>query len=235
VLALAFVAASLAVPKPPPPAPRLEGPKVIKLSQSEVTVNLAGESSKRYLVMSLQAEYFTYDEHYVTARVSGAAGGGTATEDPHYAAMLKHALLGVAATKNREEVTDPVLVEVFLEEVRKVIDPVVFPVVVGHAHTPEETDPDSGLRAGESMAEAKMRGLLYEHVLNIDAARKTLALDDGPTTSFLGNEHDLRVVNSRGEDVYLDVSGLAPDFHGQVHVGVAGRVRKIYRDSFLVQ
>jgi len=80
-----------------------------------------------------------------------------------------------------------------------------------------------------------MRGLLHEHELHVDATRNTIRLDDGPTIQFVGKEHDLRVVNGRGEDVYVDVSQLAPDFRGEVHVGVAGKVRKIYRDSFLVQ
>jgi hypothetical protein len=235
LLALAFLAATMATPRKPA-TPRLEGPFVIKLSASEIQVNLAGDNSKRYLVMSLQAEYFAYGEHYVQARVGGAAGGhGGGGEDPHYAAMLKHALLSVSATKTREQVTDPVMVEAFFEEVREVVDPVLFPVLVGHGQTPEDPDLASGLRGGESMADARMRGLLQEHVLHVDAQRRTIRLDDGPVTEFRGGERDLRVVDARGDDVYVDVSGLEPAFRGEVRVGVAGKVRKIYRDSFLIQ
>lgn len=232
LVALAFVAASMATPKRSN-APRLEGPFVIKLSSSEIQVNLAGDNSKRYLVMSLQAEYFAYGERYVQARVGTVGRGGG--ENPHYAAMLKHALLSVSATKTREQVTDPILVEAFFEEVRDVVDPVVFPVLVGNALTPEDPDTRSGLRSGESMSDARMRGLLNEHVLYVDALQRTLRLDDGPLTEFAGDERDLRIVDAKGDDVYVDVTGLDPRFRGEVRVGVAGRVRKIYRDSFLIQ
>ncbi len=237
LLAVAFIMAQMAVPKKVV-EPRLDGPFMIPLSSADITINLAGENSKRYLVMMLKAEYYTYDAHYVEARISGGGGdghGGGAAEDPHYSAMLKHALLGIAATKKLGEVTDPLAVDAFLEQVREAVDPIVFPVAVGHAHSAKEVDPESGLRAGESIFDATLRGLLYEHRIHVDQTRGTIRLDDGPVIEFKGDEHDLRLVDQKGQDVYVDVSALKPAFRGEVHVGVPGRVRKVYRDKFLVQ
>lgn len=233
LLALAFVAATMAVPKKVP-EPRLEGPFMIPLSSSDIQVNLAGDGGKRYLVMLLQAEYYTYDEHYVQARIGGG-GHGAGAEDPHYTAMLKNALLGIAATKKLSDVTDPTMVGAFMEQVREAVDPIVFPVCVGHAYTAKEVDPESGLRAGESIFESTMRGLLHEHELHIDATRSTIRLDEGPVTEFEGGEHDLRLVDQKGDDVYVDVSELKAGFRGSVHVGVPGHVRKVFRDKFLIQ
>ena len=56
--------------------PELEGPFVAKLSKTDIQANLAGADGKRYVVMSLQAEYYAYDESYVQGRLGGGAGGG---------------------------------------------------------------------------------------------------------------------------------------------------------------
>src|SRR5262245_38747809 len=66
LLTVAYVLATMAVPKAAPAIPHLEGPFVAKISKTDIQVNLAGESSKRYLVMSLNAEYMAYEESYVT-------------------------------------------------------------------------------------------------------------------------------------------------------------------------
>ncbi|MCE9593716.1 MAG: hypothetical protein K8S98_05945 [Planctomycetes bacterium] len=236
VLALAFIASLMAVPKPHE-EPELEGPFVAKLSKEQIQANLAGADGKRYLVLSLQAEYFAYEEHYVTGRLGGGAAGGhggAPTEDPLYLAMLKDALLTLAATKTINQVTDPVLIDSFLEEVREAVDPVLFPVYVGDSLAPGTADKVSGLRVGESVAKSTMRGLLHEHAVEIDAARKTIALDDGPPMA-LEKSRDLQVVDRRGEFVYLDTTKLVEGFSGEVPVGAPGRVKRIFKDSFLVQ
>jgi hypothetical protein len=233
VLMLAFMTALMAVPSGVG-SNRLEGPFVARLSQSEVQVNLAGESSKRYLVMSLLAEYSTYDQSYVTARV-GSPGAGGASADPLYAAMLKDALLRVASTKSRDQVTDPVQVESFLAQLREAVDPVLFPVCVGTSRSPRDEDGRSGLKLGESGLDSTLRGLLHEHALRIDAPHRAISLDSGPPCHFTGSERDLRVSDARGQWVALDVTGLDLDFSGEVAVGAAGKVRRIFRDSFLVQ
>ena len=94
---------------------------------------------------------------------------------------------------------------------------------------------ESGLRAGASMDRATMRGIFWEHVLAVDAARKTIRADGGPEVTFTGEETDLLVEDERGRSLYVDVTGLHPGFHGQVQTGVLGRVRNVYFSSFLTQ
>jgi hypothetical protein len=240
LLALAYMLSTMAIPAKKETVPQLEGPFVAKLSKTEIQVNLSGESSKRYLVMGLIGEYSAYDEAYVGGRlgIASAADGGhgaTPVEDPLYTAMLKDAMLKLAATRTRDQVTDPVKSDAFLEDVRRVVDPLLFPVYVGDSHSHRDADSVSGLRAGESIFESKMRGLLHEHELHVDAGEKTIALDDGPTVEFEGRERDLKLTDKAGQTVYVDVTQLKPEFVGTVPVGVPGKLRRIYRDSFLVQ
>ncbi len=238
LIALAYVFSTMAVPKHEVKAPALAGPFVAKLSKTDIQVNLSGESSKRYLVMKLNAEYFAYDEMYVQGRLGGvatAAGGEPPKEDPLYTAMLKDALLKLAATKTRDEVTNPTLMDGFLEEIRTVVNPILFPVHVGDSHAATTPDTLSGLRVGESVMDSTMRGFLHEHSLAFDGGKRTIALDDGPTVTFEGTERDLKLTNKAGACVFVDVTDYKPDFAGDVPIGVPGRVRRIYRDSFLVQ
>ena len=79
-----------------------------------------------------------------------------------------------------------------------------------------------------------MRGLLHEHYLDVDPARKTIQLDDGPALP-LARDRDLKLGNRRGEYVFVDTTRLDPKFSGRVPIGVPGRVRRIFKDSFLVQ
>jgi flagellar basal body-associated protein FliL len=232
------LAAVVALPHKEPPKPVLEGPFVAHLSKENLQVNLAGENGKRYLVLSLNAEYFAYSETYVTARLGGGKDGGhggEAAEDPLYTAMLKDTLLRMAARKTREQVEDPVQMEAFLMELRAAVEPLLFPVCVGDAMGPQQADSKSGLRAGESVMESTLRGLLHDHALHVDAVRRTIRLDEGPAASFRGDERDLRVTGADGEFVHVNVAGLDPAFVGEVPVGAAGRVRRIYRDQVLVQ
>lgn len=232
LLALAYVFASMAVPKKRV-VPQLQGPYVAKLSNSELQVNLAGEGSKRYLVMSLTAEYVAYDEAFVKSRTG--AGGKPGEEDPQYAAMLTDSLLRIASTRTREEVTDPVLIDALLEEIREEIDPVLFPVVIGEAKTATEADHESGLKPGESIHMATMRGLLHQHRLLLDAHSQTIQLDAGPTVRYRGDERDLSVVDQDGRTVYLDMTGVQKDFVGDVAVGAPGKLRRVLREKLLVQ
>lgn len=241
LIALAYIVSTMAVPKKEHKAPTLAGPFVAKLSKTDLQVNLSGESSKRYLVMALNAEYFAYDEAYVRGRlgIAGPAAGGhdsgVPTEDPLYIAMLKDALLKLAATKTRDEVTNPSLMDGFLEEIRTVVNPILFPVHVGDSHSAVTADTHSGLRTGESVMEATMRGFLHEHALAFDGAKRSIALDDGPKVTFDGTERDLKLTNRAGQCVFVDVTDYKTEFSGEVPIGVPGRVRRIYRDSFLVQ
>jgi flagellar basal body-associated protein FliL len=241
VVVLGAVASMMAIPSKKAERHLIEGPFVAKLSKNELQVNLAGESSKRYLVMILNAEFFAYDEAYAIARLGGGGGGGgehgaaAATGDPLFAAMLQDALLEIAARKTRDQVTDSVQIEAFLEEVRTALDPLLFPVYVGEGHDLNKPDAKSGLRAGESIMESTFRGMLYEHHIAVDSAKHTLRFDEGPAVGYQGTERDLKLENELKQCVYVDVTAIDPEFNGEVPVGVPGKVRRIYRDKFLVQ
>lgn len=237
VAALGVMGSMFALPKAHEAHPTMKGPFIAKLSKTDLSVNLAGEGSKRYLVMALNAEYFSYDEKYVNSRIGEAGGehGGSAAGDPLFGAMLQDALLGITARKTRDQVTDSAQIEGFLEEVRQAVDPLLFPVCIGDSHTQSEPDSASGLRVGESIMESTMRGQLHEHKLQVDARRRTMRLDDGQSIAFQGTERDLRVENEMRESVYVDTTAFKPEFDGDVPVGIAGKVRRIYREKFLVQ
>lgn len=242
VIALGGILAVLAVPKKVKEVKHLiEGPFVSRLSKSEIQANLAGEASKRYLIMELNVEYFAYAEGYVTERLGAGGGGdghggGAAGEgDPLFLAMLKDALLKITARKTRDQVVDPVQIDAFLEEVRVAIDPLLFPVCLGDSHRQNVPDTKSGMRLGESNAEATFRGLLHEHELLVDASAKSVQLDEGPVVKYEGAERDLRVTSKDGRYVFLDVTTVNPEFQGALPIGIAGKVRRVYRERFLVQ
>lgn len=243
MIVIGYVLSLMAVPAKEAPKPHLEGPFVAKLSKSDIQVNLAGEGAKRYLVMQLQAEYFAYDETYVAGRLGiatshGGGGGGhgdAPTEDPIYTAQLKNALLKLASTKTRDQVTDPVLVDGFLEDVRTVVDPILFPICVGDSHSPHDPDKKSGIRVGESSCESEFRGLLHEHEFEVDNVRKEIRFDGGSAVQYTGHELDLAVPGKDGQKIYLNLTELKPEFSGKVEIGVPGHVRAIYRDSLLIQ
>jgi hypothetical protein len=125
--------------------------------------------------------------------------------------------------------------EAFLMEVRAAVDPLLFPLCIGDSTSPQIPDTTSGLLVGESAMESTYRGLLHEHALHVDASRKLLRLDQGPEISFQGDERDLKVTAADGTTAYVNVSRLEPEFSGEVPLGTAGRVRRIYRQEVLVQ
>jgi hypothetical protein len=241
VVVFGALAATMAAPKKQAERHLLGGPFVSKLSKNEITVNLAGEGSKRYLVMDLNVEYFAYEESYVTTRlgtgVAAAGGHGDApgTGDPLYLAMFQDSLLEIAARKTRDQVTDQAQIDALLEEVRVAVEPLIFPVCVGDSHGQTLPDSKSGLRVGESIADATFRGMLHEHEVEVNTPARTVKLDDGPTVGFQGTERDLKVENAQKQFVFLDVTTLEPEFIGKVPIGLGGKVRRIYRNKFLVQ
>lgn len=240
VVALGAIVAVMAVPKKEKEKKHLiAGPFISRLSKAEIQANLAGEASKRYLIMELNVEYFAYEESYVTERL-GTGGGdghgaGGGEGDSLYLAMLKDALLNITARKTRDQVTDSVQIDAFLEEVRVAVDPLLFPVCIGDSHRQTMPDSKSGLRLGESTTDSTFRGMLHEHELLIDAMEKSVQLDEGPVVKFDGSERDLKVTAKDGTFVFLDVTTLNPEFQGAIPVGIAGKVRRVYRERFLVQ
>jgi flagellar basal body-associated protein FliL len=207
-------------------AHRIGGPFMADVSPSAgFQVNLAGDGGKHYLSLKLNVEVDAFEEGYATARAS----------QPLYQAKLTDAVLRTASQKTKGELDNGVGREVFRDELREALDPVLFPVHVGDEHSPEAAHEESGLRFGRSVARSSMRGLFYDHVLHVDATKKSLRLDDGNELTFLGDEPDLFVADARGKGVYVDVGGLHADFVGTVPVGTFGRVRNVYFNTFLTQ
>jgi hypothetical protein len=204
----------------------LAGPFVVDISPANgYQVNLAGQGGRHFLAMLLKAEVDAYEEAYATERA----------QTPLVQAKLTDAVLRVASLKTKASLDDAVGKEVFREELRLALDPVLFPIHVGDEHEPNAPDPASGLRPGTTLEQSTLRGLFHEHVLHVDAIEKTLQLDDGPKTHFQGTENDLQVEDAQGQTLYVDVSDLDHGFRGDVQVGVQGRIRSIYFASLLTQ
>jgi flagellar basal body-associated protein FliL len=229
LIGLAWALALVAVPSGnghPEPKHRIAGPFMADISPTAgFQVNLSGDGGKHYLSLKLNVEVDAFEESYATSRAS----------QPLYQAKLTDAVLRTASQKTKGELDNAVGREVFRDELRVALDPVLFPVHVGDEHLPEGAHEESGLRPGRSCARASMRSLFFEHGLHLDVPRKLVRLDDGKDVPFQGDETDLFVADARGKGVYLDMSGLAPDFVGRVPVGTFGRVRNVYFNTFLTQ
>lgn len=224
LIAAAYIVSMVALPgasKPPP----FDGPFITELSAGEVQVNLKGAEGRRYLVMSLKAEYEGYDEAYVAGRVV----------DPVYMAKLDHALISIGRQKTMEDVSDSVGEETFVEEVRVAVDPLLFPVHVGNPSSFLQGDGTSGLGPGRSAERSTMRGGYKAHAVHIDALKGTIALDDGPVVDFDHTEQDLMLSDASGLNVYVDTTEVDVEFVGDVNVGTFGRVRAIHFNKFITQ
>lgn len=205
---------------------KIGGPFIADVSPSAgFQVNLAGDGGKHYLSLKLNVEVDAFEEAYVKARAS----------QPLYQAKLTDAVLRIASQKTKGELDNAVGREVFRDELREALDPVLFPVHAGDEQAPENAHKESGLRFGRSIARSSLRGLFYDHSLHLDAERKSVRLDDGKDVTFVGDETDLFVSDARGKGVYVDVSGVHHDFVGDVRVGTFGRVRGVYFNTFLTQ
>lgn len=223
-LALAFVAAMFAVPKKEQGGPEpLGGPFVGPLTPNKVQVN--ANDGRGFIVLELTLLFDAYSPDYLTARAN----------DPVCQAEIRDALVTIASSKSRSDLTDKVGKPVFLEEVRAAIEPLVFPVYVGDS--PSSTGPDgpSKLALGLSMSKSTFRGLFEEHVLKFDAVQKKLSVDDGPETTFQGGERDLEVPCGDGTSIWVDVSKAESEFVGELKIGIKGRTRRVLWNEVLLQ
>ena len=223
LIAAAYIGAMVALPSDGTPPP-FEGPFLADLSNGDIQVNLRGDA-RRFLVMTLRAEYEGYDQEYVAAR----------TADPVYQAKLQDVLIGLARQKTREEMEDEIGLETFLVEVHEAVDPLIFPVHVGNSIAHTKAHEDSGLAPGESIEDSTMRGGFKAHVVHVDQLKGTLALDDGPSVSFDGSETDLELASAHGMTLYVDTTGVKEGYRGDVEVGTFGRVLSILKGRFLIQ
>jgi len=223
VPAAAFVLALMAVPSDVE-TPKFQTGLIGPLTEDRIQVNL-GNEQERFFVFEYNVYYEAYDELYFTNR----------SADPVYRAFLKDALIGLAAAKTPEQVTEIAYEPAFREEIKNVVEPLLFPVHVGHGATPTTPDPKSGLAPGQSWLLATFRGPFHEHVIRLDDERREIQLDEGAVVEYEGDERDLVVYSEEDETVYVDVSNVVDGFRGEVRVGVMGRVLQILKEDTLIQ
>ncbi len=225
LIGVAYMVAMMAVPSGPPEAIPLAGPFVAALSEDKVQVNLAGEGNKRFLIMDINAIFRAYEEDYITNRVL----------DPLFSALLQDALIDVASKKSRDQVNNTADRDVFKEEIRIAVDPVLFPIHIGDAAMPYDMDSESGVKTGDSLYSSTLRGLLYEHHITLDTVERLIQLDDGEQVTYRGNETNLAIRNELGETVFLNLTEVVETYQGEIPVGVRGRIQRVAFDSFMVQ
>jgi hypothetical protein len=225
IVALGAAAALLAVPARVA-APRLSGPYVVDLSPREgYQADLAGRGGRNHVALRVEAECEAYDAGYPAARAADALVAARVRD-----AVLRCAWRTTKAQLDREDGPDALRAAIARE-----VEPLLFPVHVGDPRDPRGADQPSGLRPGASIARATMRGSFHEHRIEVDARARTLALDDGPSVAFAGDERDLTLADARGRTVAVDVTALRAGFSGEVRVGVVGRVRGVLLPTFLTQ
>jgi flagellar basal body-associated protein FliL len=227
IVLVAWALSLIAVPRKPDGEHHLLlGPFVVDISpRTGFQVNLAGRGGRHYLALSIKAEVDAFDQPYAQALA----------EAPLYQARVTDTVLDLASRKTKDEIEAEGGKELLREELRIALDPVLFAVHVGHPQHVDQRDAQSGLRPGLSNRQATMRGMFYEHELELDSVARTVKLDGGPAVTFEGGEADLLVQDAAGRSVYLDLSGLEEGFQGKVHVGVMGRLRSINFSQFLTQ
>jgi len=205
--------------------PQYDGPFVVALSEDNIQVNLASTERTVYLLMKLNAEFDSYEAGELEGRL----------EDPLFLAILKDRLLRLSSKKTPEMIASSDAQDAFMIEIRDAIDPICFPVHFGDSATPFAADAASGAKPGDSTLNANLRGRWYDHSLHIDAPNHTFKLDEGEDTAYTGDEVDLVVTNAEGHFIFVNTTGIKPEFVGEIKVGVKGRMRRILREYFITQ
>lgn len=80
-----------------------------------------------------------------------------------------------------------------------------------------------------------MRGGFQGHWLNVDAPKGEISLDKGPVREIDTTDDDFLLETENGETVYVDLTGLKPEFVGEVPVGTFGYVSQVLKIRFLFQ
>lgn len=225
LLGLAYLAATLAVPGQRE-IRRFKGPFVIQLFANKIHINLNVDGKKRFLQMNFNAVYTAYEESYVAARVA----------DPLYLPYIDHAVRAVSMQKTIDDVMGgQTRTQLYLQEIREVVGPILFPVHVGPTEKPTDRDEASGLAPGLSIGEATFRVPFDQGRLFVDGPARTVRLGEGEPVEFDGSEDDLRVADEQGRVVYLDVTALEATFQGELPIGIKGSVREVLLKDLLVQ
>ena len=222
VLALAFVLAMMGVPGKVEKK-TFQGPFVAPLTAEKVQVNLLG--GKGYLILDLNVVYEAYEEAYFTER----------SMDPLTIAEIRDALVALASSKSREDVSDRVNKPIFMEEIRTAVEPLLFPVLLGDAQKPQDADSDSGLAFSYSGSMPTFRGAFEDHVIHLDADGLKIQFDDGPEQEWSAEASDFELTAPDGSAVFLDMTGVDPTFVGDVKIGTMGRPLRVLLKEILIQ
>lgn len=225
LLGLAYVAATMAVPSPKE-IRRYAGPFVVQLFPDKIHINLNEEGKKRFLQMNFNVVYMAYDEAYISARIA----------DPLYSPYVHDCIRRVSMPKKIEDVMGgPARTQLYTQEIRDAIGPILFPVHIGATVKATDQDLESGIAPGLSHSKATFRPPFDEGLLKIDSAAMTVQLGEGEAVEFKGTEDDLELTDELGRTLFLDVTGLNPEFSGDVSVGIHGAVREVLVKDLLVQ
>lgn len=225
VVALGAALAMMAIPSGPKETPRFIGPFFHDLVDEAVVTNTKDDHFKRFIKYKPQVEFFAYDAEYINARKA----------DMLYSAWLNDSFSGIASDKNINDIMPGANRERFAQVVRHAVEPVLFPVHVGSSDSPLDSDPESGIRPGDSYRLSTFRGSFWNHTLTIDGDAMTLTVDEGDATPFVGDELDLKVITPDGDCVYLDVTSMEPGYSGTVQIGVQGRIRQVFVTNMMAQ
>ena len=204
---------------------RFEGPFHFPLFEEKFNANLRDNQQRRYLQALLDCMYFAYDETYLPTRAT----------DPLYDPIMRDAVGRVISSKTLDDAYQGAAREAFLAELRDALNPVLFPVHIGETALPMDRDEVSGLRPGLSFARATFRGGFHDHTLTVNAAEKTLQLDDNEPVSYEGWEEDIPLTTQAGTTLYVDVTEVQEDFVGEVKIGVHGRLRQLFARELIAQ
>lgn len=222
LIALAFLFAIMGVPGSDE-VRVFQGPFVAQLTSEKVQVNLM--DSKSYLILDLNVVYDAYEEEYFAER----------STDPLTIAEIRDALVALASSKSRDDVSDKVYKPVFMEEIRVAIEPLLFPVLLGDAPKPYDADSTSGLAFGYSNHQATFRGPYELHSIHVDGILHKIQLDDGPEQEWSEEDDDYQLVAPDGTTLFLDLTNVPTGFVGDVKVGVMGRPRRVLWKEILIQ
>jgi len=205
--------------------PRYEGPFVVPLSTETLNIDLAAPDSGTFLVMMLNAIFDAYSADELEGRL----------EDSLFLALLQDQLWTLASTKTEAMIQSKDSQDAFMAEIQAAIDPICFPVHIGDSDGPFGADSKSGIKPGDSTQNASLRGRYFDHRLYVDSVQKTIRLDEGEEVAFVGDEVDLPVTNAEGHFVFLNMTGLEPEFVGELQIGVKGRIRRVLHEKFNTQ
>ncbi|MFT5150407.1 MAG: flagellar basal body-associated protein FliL, partial [Planctomycetota bacterium] len=218
ILALGGLAAFMALPSKEV-RPHLTGPYSYDIvpKEEKMSGNTLDNNASRYLQFLLHCEYFAYDPGYLAVRET----------DPLYKPNMRSSIQALISGKRLAETMAGEMRLSFIAEMQDLLEPIIFPIHFGETALPNDVEETTGLRPGDSYHQATFRGRFFEHVLKIDAVKKTLQLNDETVVTFEGGEENFLLTTPDGETLFLDLTELKPDFQGEVNVGIRGRIRRL--------